>query len=60
MTKIVLFSLKEKQKEVGEEQIECEGEWEYPGMARKRMHRHQGSCNVVNHQGQSTTERGCF
>ena len=39
---------------------ECEGEWEYPGMARKRMHRHQGSCNVVNRQGQSTTERGCF
>ena len=24
------------------------------------MHRHQGSCNVVNHQGQSTTERGCL
>lgn len=39
---------------------ECEGEWEYPGMARRRMHRHQGSCNVVNRQGQSTTERGCF
>ena len=27
-------------------------------MARKRMHRHQDSCNVVNHQGQRTTERG--
>ena len=60
MTKIVLCSLKEKQKEVGEEQIECVGEWEYPGMVRKRMHPHQGSCNVVNPQGQSTTERGCF
>ena len=24
------------------------------------MHRHQDSCNVVNHQGQRTTERGCF
>ena len=29
-------------------------------MAKKSMHRRQGSCNVVNHQGQSTTERGCF
>ena len=24
------------------------------------MHRHRGSYNVVNRQGQSTTERGCF
>ena len=49
-----------RKKEAEEEYIGCEREWEYPGMAIKRMHRHQGSYNVVNRQGQSTTERGCF